>query len=66
MKKIYMGIKGKLKIKIIMNAYGKKIHRLENPGISSYQKKGKVDSPYSLLERICDCLNLGASILILC
>ena len=65
-KEIYMGIKGKQKIKIIKNAYGKKFHRLENPRISFYQKKGKVDSPYSLLERICDCLNLGASILILC
>ena len=65
-KEIYMGIKGKQKIKIIKNAYGKKFHRLENPRISFYQKKGKVDSPYSLLERICDFLNLGASILILC
>jgi len=60
-----MDIKGKQKIKIMKNAYGRKFHPLENPGISSYQKKGKVDSPHLLLERICDCLNLGASILIL-
>ena len=38
----------------------------ENLGILFDQKKGKVDSSHSLLKRICDCLNLEASIIILC
>ena len=38
----------------------------ENPGILFDQKKRKVDSSHLLLKRICDCLNLEVSIIILC
>ena len=49
-KEIYMGIKEKQKIKITKNAYGRKFHWLENPRISSYQKKGKVTHPIHCLK----------------
>ena len=58
--------------KVIKSPMSENFMGQENRRNSSYQKKGKVDSPHSLLQtfviawNICYCLNLGSSIIIIC